>query len=259
MGEMSRTKLKLLCLLAVCGLFLAGCYRQSEDSFEQVDSQEVEVILSPTGLATVALVLGGTDGAPLQPLGIAATATLHFITPQPPPGQVLQPTVFVPSATPAPAAAAATSSEPTATLSVFLPTATPFVPDELSADDECVHEVLGGDTLYGLAIRYGVYVADFELLNELDSSDIFPGDLLLIPGCEPGTEPSPSEPEESAADSEAPPAGGPRIHVVASGDTIGHLSVLYDISIADIVAYNSSLSDPDVLSVGQEILIPPES
>jgi LysM repeat protein len=45
------------------------------------------------------------------------------------------------------------------------------------------------------------------------------------------------------------------VHTVQAGDTLGRISEFYEVSMADIVAANS-LSNPDVLSVGQQLVIP---
>lgn len=48
---------------------------------------------------------------------------------------------------------------------------------------------------------------------------------------------------------------GPIIHVVKAGDTLGNLSTFYDVPLEDIMAANN-LSDPNILSVGQELIVP---
>jgi LysM repeat protein len=47
----------------------------------------------------------------------------------------------------------------------------------------------------------------------------------------------------------------PIIHVVKAGDTLGNLSTFYDVPLDDLMAANE-LSNPNVLSVGQELIIP---
>lgn len=49
------------------------------------------------------------------------------------------------------------------------------------------------------------------------------------------------------------------VHVIESGQTLGIIANIYDVSIADISDYNRSLDpgfNPDFLSVGQELVIP---
>jgi LysM repeat protein len=51
------------------------------------------------------------------------------------------------------------------------------------------------------------------------------------------------------------PGDGPLIHVVKAGETLGSLAQFYEVSLDDIMTVND-LSDPNVLSVGQQLLIP---
>lgn len=53
----------------------------------------------------------------------------------------------------------------------------------------------------------------------------------------------------------AEPEAGPLIHVVQAGDTIGTISQLYDVTIADIVSENGLVNE-NVISVGQQLVIP---
>lgn len=58
-------------------------------------------------------------------------------------------------------------------------------------------------------------------------------------------------PAEETAEAEE----GPLVHVVQAGDTLGNISQFYDIPLDDIMAVNN-LTDPNLLSVGQELVIP---
>lgn len=57
------------------------------------------------------------------------------------------------------------------------------------------------------------------------------------------------------ADSTPEPDSDELVHVVQTGDTLGNISRFYDISIDDIMAANG-LTNPNVLSVGQRLVIP---
>lgn len=52
-----------------------------------------------------------------------------------------------------------------------------------------------------------------------------------------------------------PPSATPTVHVVQSGDTLGSIAVLYNVSVEDLMRANG-LTDPNVLDVGQTLLIP---
>lgn len=60
---------------------------------------------------------------------------------------------------------------------------------------------------------------------------------------------------EGASTSTVEPDDGPLIHIVQAGDTLGTISQLYDIPLDDILAENG-LTNPDIISVGEQIIIP---
>ncbi|HLF26644.1 MAG TPA: lamin tail domain-containing protein [Anaerolineae bacterium] len=60
---------------------------------------------------------------------------------------------------------------------------------------------------------------------------------------------------ESPAPPIAPTTGGPFVYIIESGDTLGSLSLEFDVPLADLLAAND-LAEDAVLSVGQAITIP---
>ncbi len=54
---------------------------------------------------------------------------------------------------------------------------------------------------------------------------------------------------------QAPQPDGTLLHVVRAGDTIDSIAVAYGLSRSDILALNSSITDPRLIRLGQEILI----
>jgi len=63
-----------------------------------------------------------------------------------------------------------------------------------------------------------------------------------------------AQPGEEAAINE-PPALEDGVYVVRSGDTLGQIAFIYNVSVEDIMAANG-LTNPDVLEVGQQLTIP---
>ena len=61
--------------------------------------------------------------------------------------------------------------------------------------------------------------------------------------------------QEIAPTNTAEPEAGPLIHVVTAGETLGNISQLYDIPVADIVSENGLVNE-NVISVGQQLVIP---
>ncbi len=51
------------------------------------------------------------------------------------------------------------------------------------------------------------------------------------------------------------PDEGPTVHIVKAGDTLGIISNIYSVPMDDIIAANN-LANPNILSVGQELVIP---
>ncbi len=70
---------------------------------------------------------------------------------------------------------------------------------------------------------------------------------------EPAEEAAPDAGGEAPAE-EPPDTAVGTTHVVQSGETLGYIAELYDVSIADIAAANG-ISDLDSLDVGQELII----
>lgn len=290
--------------LVICTLALVGCYRQAGDEFEQVDSQNVQqVVASPTLnmavvtpmneptlnpiilsltvdvtddgsgeasgidaqpvstepiMPTLALTNESTPALPITnlPEVVPTATTVGFVTPEPPPGQVVQPTVIAPTATP--------------TQDLTQPTATEI--GVVTEPDECTYEVMPGNNLFRIAINNNTTVEEIQRLNNLQSDNIQPGQLLRIPDCVPDTSPTaaPSTETTIIAPTDATtggssiatiepasnlPSAGQQIHVVMSGETLGSIANRYNTTIAELVELNG-LANPNALDVGQEILIP---
>ena len=65
----------------------------------------------------------------------------------------------------------------------------------------------------------------------------------------------PPEPAPTLAPTPSPTPTGPFSYVIESGDTLGSLSVKFDVPLADLLAANN-LTEDAILSVGQEITVP---
>ena len=76
--------------------------------------------------------------------------------------------------------------------------------------------------------------------------------LLLLIGAGPTAVYSQDADSDAPAESESPI---PRLHVVQSGETLTSIALLYDTSVEALQRLNS-ISDPSLLYVGQELLIP---
>lgn len=79
-----------------------------------------------------------------------------------------------------------------------------------------------GDTLWSIAKAAGTDVATIKSLNQLTGDGIRPGQVLSVPGED-------LEPVEAAP---------PVTVIVQAGDTLYDIAVAYDISVADLIAFN---------------------
>lgn len=276
-------------------MMLTACYRQASDEFTQVNSQNVQSIASPTEalsplpaetdldvqsadetsqpanptktpdasdltLSTIVPLASSTIGIPPtsdSPLVPTATEP-HIITPEPPPAQVVQPTVIPLTATP--------------TFAIVPPTPTSLA-DAVIVGDECVYEIVSGDNLFRIAINNGTTVEALKSFNNLTTDNIQPGELLKIPGCVAGASSSSTGSSTQTAPrltvtssvggssvatvepAEGLPTGGEKIHVVVSGETLGAIASRYGLSIEALAAANN-ITDVNSLSIGQELVIP---
>ncbi|WP_446680637.1 LysM peptidoglycan-binding domain-containing protein [Agromyces hippuratus] len=111
------------------------------------------------------------------------------------------------------------------------------VPSEVTVGD--------GDTVSGIAERYGVATADILALNGLGwSSLIFPGQRLALPGSG-STTPAP-----------APVAAELARHTVVAGDTMSGIAAAYRVSLDQMLSANG-LGRQSLIFPGQSIVLPP--
>lgn len=115
---------------------------------------------------------------------------------------------------------------------------------------ERVHIVAQGDTLAGIAERYGVTVAQLREWNGLRGSTIHAGQALNL-----GGPPEPEPEGTEAADAPSPV----EIHIVGRGEYLARIADRYGVSVAELMAWNGLTSTR--LDVGQELRVtaPPTS
>ncbi|HEY3315896.1 MAG TPA: M23 family metallopeptidase [Bacillota bacterium] len=93
------------------------------------------------------------------------------------------------------------------------------------------HEVKRGDTLYGLAVRYGTDVATIQETNGLSGNLIRVGQqLLIVPG-------------------------GSQMYRVKAGDTLWTIAESLGSTVQDVTLANG-LKDPNRIAVGDLLLVP---
>lgn len=103
------------------------------------------------------------------------------------------------------------------------------------------HLVRSGDTIYGIAARYGIGQADFVRWNGLADGKLYATTRLVL--FDPGTLPG------------ARAASGPQTHVVARGETLSGIATRYATT-ASAIAGASGLASVNTIRVGQQLTIP---
>lgn len=106
------------------------------------------------------------------------------------------------------------------------------------------HRVSTGETLSGIALRFGVSVEALASANALaDPHRLLAGTTLTIPtAAAPGHW-------------SAPTGGGSRSHVVAAGEHLGSIARRYGVSVDALVSANA-LADPNLVVVGRRLVVP---
>lgn len=177
----------------------------------------------------------GSLDASATPTGLATAATESTNTPAH--ASILTPTRAPASiSTPTPAS----TSTPTPARSSE-PTPTPIeAPTVAATPESTTHTVRAGDTLLGLAKRYGVPIAAIQLENGMGESTVLHvGEVLTIP------------PESDWE-------GGSLfwiVYVVKSGDTLAAIAGAYGLGVEEIQAVNH-LTDAGRIHAGQELVLP---
>lgn len=128
---------------------------------------------------------------------------------------------------------------------------------------DTVYVIQPGDSLFRIALRYGVTVdAIVKANNIVNPSLIIAGHELLIPGVDGpvGGRPVPAATPPPALIATTLPADatavdGGVIHVVGPKDTLFSISMLYNVAIDDIMAANN-MTNSRVVRLGKELFIP---
>jgi len=115
------------------------------------------------------------------------------------------------------------------------------------------YAVRRGDTLSGIAARYGTTVAALMRANGLSSYLIYAGQRLVIPGSS-GSAASSGAASSGAASSGASQTGSGQNYTVRRGDTLFGIATRYGTTVAAIMQVNNLGST--VIYSGQRLVIP---
>lgn len=122
-----------------------------------------------------------------------------------------------------------------------------------NADGKIIHTVQAYQTLITIAQAYGVTVETILALNglQLDWPLQIGQRLLIFPGwVTPSPTPRPLTPIEKLT----PASDGKYYHIVHSGETLSWIASLYNISVADLMAWNG-LNNDSIIRPEQRLLL----
>jgi LysM repeat protein len=128
-----------------------------------------------------------------------------------------------------------------------------FIPSS-SGSGQTYHAVQPGETLAGIAARYGVTTQALLSTNPLitDPDRLTPGDILLIPS--PALLP--------VTGSNVPPADQAVqvqkaiLYTVRQGDTLFAIATAHRITLQSLLEYNPQVTDPALIFPGDQVIIP---
>ena len=176
---------------------------------------------------------GDSLGTIAQQFGVSAVSIMENNNMQDPNNVFVGQVLLIPNYVP-PATTASTSGETAAS-------GTTDSAGSAQATGQAVsHVVQPGETLYGIAQKYGVDAnAIAEANNVTNRNQLRVGQKLDIPGI-------------TARDAAA--ALG-RVHIVQSGESLTAIAQLYGVTAEEVISFNN-ISNPDAIYVGQELVIP---
>jgi len=169
------------------------------------------------------------------------------------------------------------SKVPTATLPATLPVPR-IISGAVQTGGATSYTVKDGDTLAGIAAKFGVSLDDLRAANpNVDPSRLSVGTSLKLPAPPADAQtPAPTKPAAtatSAAQATEPPATGPpaatetaapitptslgQTYTVQAGDIPATIAQKFGITVEELMAANPGL-DPTNLQIGQVLIIPPK-
>ncbi len=126
---------------------------------------------------------------------------------------------------------------------VVLLAATAIMP--AAAQEQTTHIVQRGETLYRIALRYGVSVSALSEANGITNANrIYSGQNLIIPGFDS----TPAVVENPTL------AGTPAYHTVSYGDTLANIAAKYGMTQQQLIELNN-IANPNLIYRGQKLTV----
>jgi len=292
-------------MLGALTLILAGCFQQVGDEVQPtLVSQALPTNTwtpSPTATETLKPTVEVTDIATATPeattnldqlIADSATSTPQSIAQdatQPVDPFVLTATVLVQEITQTVEAGITQTASALGIGATLTPTFTPTPPEFVASPTiptnttttiggTCVHEVLAGENLFRLSLRYGVSVNDLARASGITNAQLIViGQRVTIPGCgttgvlpPPTSIPIPTSTPFGATDTTFNAQGvtgtttgtttttttlGGRTHLVQQYETLFEISLLYGVPVQSIANANGIININNI-TMGTELVIP---
>jgi membrane-bound lytic murein transglycosylase D len=123
------------------------------------------------------------------------------------------------------------------------------------------HEVKRGETLFGVARRYGLSVRQLAEANPEFDGNLRPGQVLRLPATSLPRQAAaiapPSLHKTRAQDISARASASPSRYVIKRGDSLLAIAKRFDISVAEMRTWNPQLQETNVVRTGRSIFISP--
>lgn len=128
-------------------------------------------------------------------------------------------------------------------------------------DDSVIHTVEPGETLFGISRQYDVTIAEIQAWNDLDGTQLSPGQELTIYTDDSSIaeqQPAPAEAREDSLPRESivrdrDANRGTTYYTVRSGDTLSRIAREHDMTVTQLKDLNDLQSD--AIRVGQQLTV----
>lgn len=119
------------------------------------------------------------------------------------------------------------------------------------------YTVVRGDTLSGIAAKYGISVKNLMEWNNLNTTLIFPGDKLYVKAPSNNTNNKSNNTNNTNNSSNNAPSTSTNgaTYVVKSGDTLSHIAKAHGVSVSDLKKWNNLTSD--LIYPGDRLVVNP--
>lgn len=124
-----------------------------------------------------------------------------------------------------------------------------------TSTNKSTYTVKRGDTLSGIASKHGISLSNLMSWNSLDTTLIFPGNVLVVSknGSTGNSGSSSSGSSSSGSSSSGNSSSSSSVYTVKSGDTLSRIASLHGVTVSNLKKWNNLNSD--LILIGQKLSI----